>query len=270
MLTQTLKQWLWDCYDCLWRLVAANMLVAVPFLVLFFLTRDLLEAFADTPGLMLIVWCALFVTMFPALGAPWFAGIVHFGSQNSIGEDATFRDMLHGVRRHGWRVWRYLMAMSTLLAVLAVNAWFYLSADIFPEGLAILKFALLFLCVWLLAFVGGAMLHGLAFCVRSDLPVRRILRMSFTLAVALPRMTFGVLAFLVGLWIVSGSCQFAGYLLFAFAATAMMVNSLHDVTLVWEEHLRGTSDAETLAAREETRRLRYDRGWREILKPWEV
>ncbi len=96
MFGQILKQWMWDCYDHLGRLLAANMIV---FLILLFVSlygfRFASVSMGESNGgqAMLVIYAAI-VLMLPLIFAVWFAAFGKFGDLVSAEKDPGFRVFL--------------------------------------------------------------------------------------------------------------------------------------------------------------------------------
>lgn len=268
MLGRVLRQAWWDFYDCLWRLVAANMVLGTVAIVLLFVTHDVAEA-ALSSGPTALALCAVYcLGIWPVFGAVWFGALGWFAVRNARYSEGTFGDMVAGVRAHFAGLWKCLFASGALVLLLGTNLWFYLASGVVPERFALGGYVLAFLTCWLVVGVAGATLHGVMLVVARGMGPVRALRLGMALTMALPGPTLGVLGVNALVWAASSSCQFAGFLLAAFAATAVLANALHDAVGAWEESLHGVDSPERAELRESYDR-RYDRGWRDMLRPWE-
>ncbi len=237
-------------------------------ILILFATHDLAESMLAAPGSALLLASVYCVVLWPLFGALWLGALGHFARRNSVHGEATFRDMADGVRLHFAGLWRCLAVSGALLLLLGTNLWFYLASGVVPAEFALGAYVLAFLTAWLAAGVVGATIHGAMLVVARGIAPMRALRLGAALTVALPGATLGTLAWLAVLWAASASCQFAGFLLAAFAATAVMANALHDAVEDWEEGLSPTESPQR-AERRESHDRRYDRGWRYMLRPWE-
>ncbi len=269
MLRRVIRQAWWDFYDGLWRLVAANMVLGTAAILILFATHDLAEAALSSTGTALGLAAAHALVLWPPFGALWFSALGAFARENSLRGEASFRHMLAGTRRFFLPLWGCLLASGGILLVLGVNLWFYLASGAIPRGLALGGYVLAFLTCWLIVGAAGATLHGVMLVVARGVGPMRALRLGLALTLAFPGATLGVLGTCAVMWAASASCQFAGFLLGAFAMTAVLANALHDAVDDWEQSLV-SRDAGALEERREAYRRRYDRGWRDMLRPWEV
>ncbi len=289
MISQALKQWFWDCYDHLGRLLVSNL----GFFLLLFPVFVLLPAFlepllSEQAGPVEIAAAYLIAMVVSSLfNAAWLAGLLHFGQLVSAEKDPPWRAVPHGVWLHFRRVLLFLLMVGLILGILLLNVWFYFASGQLTGPLAFVGYVLGGFFLWMIPFLFMIVLHALPFLVRNEARPLRALRFGFLVSMKYPWVTFSALIFLGSLWVLGAAVKFAGIFLFAFAGTAMLINSLHDVLFDTEERagrLRKTQDSnipkrpaswkelrqlEDETEEERLRRARYERTFRDLIRPWE-
>ncbi|MCB2156122.1 hypothetical protein KQI84_14695 [bacterium] len=285
MFGQILKQWFWDCYDYLGRLLGMNLLLFVIlwpvafYLGIFMATA---AAGAGSAGWMLVLCCGLAI-LIPVAGTIWFGGLLHFGMLSSDEKDPPFRSFFAGIRKTGFRLFRFLLVIGAAIALLVLNIWFYFYADILSPELWLLTYLLGGLCFWLILFVMGIALHGMPLVVRYERKTWPALKAGLYLSMKYPILTLGCVLYIGSLFVLAVGLRLVGLIVFAFSATGMFINSTHDVILEVEERAeraaaeegddrptswREIQEAEDENEEERLRKARYERTLRDILKPW--
>ncbi len=140
---------------------------------------------------------------------------------------------------------------------------------------------------WMIPLFAMIVMHAIPHFVRARSGMWRALRFGFLVTMKYPGLTFSILLFLASLWIIGAALKFAGIFLFAFSGTAMLLNSLHDVLLDTEERAENLREArkangpskpaswkelraiENETEEERMRRSRYERTFRDLVRPWE-
>lgn len=289
MFSQVLKQAFWDTYDHLGRLVLLNILLVLTLLPLgWAMLQGLAIGGADlalVPGVLLFVLGAAAICFL--LGTPWLSGLLHFGHLVSEEKDPSVSAFATGWKACGKAVASSLGLILFVGSVLLLNAWFYLFSGMLPDGLAVVGGLLGGLCGWLTLTLAAIALHVLPLAARDRHPPLKALKLGALLTLKFPGATFLTLLFIVSLLILGTVLRFAGILIYGFFMPVVLMNSLHDVVvdvLQREEEAARIAEEGESAPRswkeieeqekdeEETRlrRARYDRGFRDILRPWEM
>ncbi len=286
MFPQILKQWFWDCYDHLGRLLLANMLLFFILAAAFVYTAPIIVAFfsALTGGHQVLFLAAAFLVVAPLSLTLAFAPFSEFAPLVSKEKDPRVRVFLRGLWRQGFRTWRYFFLVCLILALLLVNIWFYTLSGQFPESMMMVGYILAGLCFWLGVVLAASLVPGIPLLFRRELGAGKTLKISLLVLLKYPGLVFGLFIFLVSLWIIGTAVKMAGLLIFAFSGTAMMLNSFYDVVAEWEEAMareaeesddkrprtwKELKDQEKETEEERMRRSRYERTFRDIIRPWE-
>lgn len=287
MASQVFKQWFWDCYDHLGRLLLLNVLLFFALLpVSYYLLLAIVALARAFEGPATVVAVAVLLILASTLFTTvWFAGMLHFGRLSSAEKDPPARAFLAGLRTCGGRALRFLLLWHVVAAILLANLWFYFFGGRLPESLALAGYALGGLCGWLFVLWVAVGMHALPLAARQQRTLRDLVRLGLGLTVKYPGATFSVMAFAATLLVVGALPKLAGILLWGFAAPAMLINSLHDVVLEREEVEEGARQSRTAnkptswrqiqieesdAEEHRLRKARYERTLRDILRPWEM
>lgn len=288
MFGQVLRQWFWDTYDHLGRLLLLNLALFFVLAPVFFYGGILMLALAAQAGPAggMILLCGGFVVAVPLVLAPVCAGLFHFGALASAEKDPPARAFFAGVRACGFRMWRFLSVCCLLGAILAFNVWCYFFTAFVPQGLRFAGYALGGLCLWLLLFLAGAAMHGLPLAARGNRTVGRTLKIGALLTVKYPMLTLTTFLFVLGMFLIGAWLKFAGLIVYGFVLPAMVANSLHDVVAEVEDRAeKATAEGKKpeqpaswkqIRAQENEddearmKRVRYERGWADLLRPWEM
>lgn len=276
MLPRVVQRWFWDSYDSIWQLGLANLALFVPGFLMGYGILVLVAAAGGVTPLAVAIAAAASAFVLPLYGALWFGMVIPYAAEVAQDRDPPLRRLFAGLREAFPPLWKYLSICGAATAVLGANIWFY----------AMMKWWLVAgLAVWLLALHGAAMLHGIPLAARVRTGPVRTLRVSWSLMFAHPVLTLSALLLVLALWIVGGMCRFVGIMLFGLSGTGTMLNALHDTTQEWQEALsrhvaaadpsdargilkaRALADADVMQPREDD--VRYRRGARQILRPWE-
>jgi hypothetical protein len=286
MFARVLKQWFWDCYDHLGTLFVWNILL----FTLTFSSSVLLLHLATPlatelpPFARVLFLFILLVLTAPLVIAIWFAPSTHYGKLVAAEKYPGFRVLMRGLRAEFLRVWRYGFLCATIAGILLVNIWFYVASGEFVPEQPIVGHLLAGLCFWLLLLLVASMGIGLPLLVREGLTARRAFRGAAVEVLRSPGLVLGMFVFLVSLWIIAAWLRFAPIFLFGFSGTAMFLNSLYDVMHPGDEAGDGgevestAGDAATwrqvranekVSEQARMARARYERTFRDLLRPWE-
>ncbi|MCC6545642.1 hypothetical protein IT570_00630 [Candidatus Sumerlaeota bacterium] len=285
MLAQVLKQWFWDCYDHLLALFLANIiffaLVFGSLVLVVQVTMPALPLFS--PIVQVHVAAAMAVLFSSVVGALWFSATGYFGSLVEREKYPGFRDLLRGIRADFFLQFKYVGLCATLIAILAINIWFYSFSGLLPAS-EFLRYTLSGFCFWIILLLLASMIVGLPLRSRERTSVKATLKRSLLMLVRSPLLILGMFFFIMSLWIISAWLRFAPIFLFGFSGTALMINSLYDVMILKQDQghrmdlERGSATATSWKQRrdldaeaEQVRMLRsrYERTFRDLLRPWE-
>lgn len=286
MTGQILKQWFWDCYDHLGRLIAANLLLFFTLGPAAWFSLALFNQMAaNAPPALAALMLFLFIAgVGPVLMALWMAPVGYFAGFVSAEKDPPFRAFLRVFRHTFARCWWFLQILVTIFAILLVNFWFYTMGGFFEGGLKFVGYALAGLCFWTALLAGVIGFVGLPWVAREDgVAARQAIRMAMHMIMRFPTVVAPICFVLLLLWVFCFITRLAGLVIFGLVGTVMLANSLRDVL---EERLRqpapGTDETPApgswhqVQAREKTeeaermRKSRYERTFRDLLRPWEM
>jgi len=279
---QILKQWFWDFYDHLVRLLVANVAIfflfgGLLFTALVVVGRGIGELGPMGQVLGLFVAAVVFL---PLWLAGWYAPLAHFAEQVTFEKDPGIGVLVQGYRTQFLRVWLYLQLVVLAACLLAVNIWFYALAS----GWGFVGFALAGLCFWALVLFLAAAGVGLPFLVRQRLRPVEALRRGGLLLLQRPGLVISFCLFLASLWVIGFALRLVGVFFFAFSGTVMFLNSFYDVVTTFEQRAQAVEEsdqeprprtwkelraAEKKSERERMDAVRYSRTIRDILRPWE-
>lgn len=288
MLAQICKQWFWDCYDHMGRLIVANIIL---FTLLFGAVMYVLPLVAALLTNLTPSQGALLLFLVVVFGGPiwlsiWFVPYGHFGALVAEEKDPGFVEFLRAFRLRGLRTWAYFQILCLAAGVLLMNMWFYFRWET-ESGAARLFFNVLAgLCFWMVMLLVLTAMAGIPLVARRSTPLRGVFRESLLVVVKHPLTILGAFAFLASLWFLgSVPLKMGGVLVFGMSGTAMMLNSICDVTLELErrqaEAAEATGDSrprtwrevkvqEKESEKERLEKSRYERTFRDILRPWEM
>ncbi len=286
MFAQITKQWFWDYYDHLGRLILGNIiafLVLVPPLYICFVYLDAVLGSLSRQAAVLTLFVAIVVVL-PPFAAFWFSAFGHFGGRVSLEKDPRLGEFLMGLRRRFLKMWCFFLLLLGALALLWLNVWFYVGGGFFPDGLRIVAYLLAGVCFWLSLLVGIAAIPVIPALARTDLPVMAAWRFGLLCLLRYPGVLIGVFVFLCSLWVIGFFLRLAGIFLFGFAGTALLFNSTYDVLVAFEagrekaakggaprpRTWREIREAESESDEERMNRVRYERTLRDVLRPWEM
>ncbi len=286
MFGQVLKQWFWDTYDHLGRLLLLNLLlVLIAGPILFYSGLLLLSIAATLPkasGLLVLAGGGFLVTVISTTFV--FSGLLWFGWRVSEEKDPPARDFLSGIVKCGRRVGSVVLCGAVIALVLLANLWWYFFSGTVPGPWRFGGYVLGGLCLWLLLIVAGVLAHTLPLAVRTGHSLWTCFKLGTLATLKYPILTLTVLLFITVVLTLGTFLKLAGLLIYGFVLPAMVINSLHDVIAAAEARASRRTDAaenrptswrqiQEAEGEEEEERLdkaRYDRGWADLLRPWEM
>ncbi len=288
MIGQVLKQWLWDSYDHLGRLIAINVLLALLLGGALLYIGIIIAAFvsAATPLLAVATLLGAIVVIGPIWMALWVAPLAHFARLVSAEKDPNFAEFRRGLFRLFLPAWRYFLVMFAAIAVLLFNAWFYVFSGRLPDAMRIPGYLAAGLCFWAAVLVAITLLPALPLLAEPQPAIRRVFRISLAILIKYPGTVLGAVFVLILLSLIGGLLlRMAGFLVFGFSGTALLANSLYDVILSFETRRdeaaadnksskpRTWKDLQVHESSSEKERMdsvRYNRTIKDLLKPWEM
>lgn len=278
-----LIHWFWDTFDHMGRLLTLNaalFLATAPLVYALFIALgvSLRESTGATVLVALLAIGLGVLQLGPVTIAA--AGLLHFAGRISEEKDPPMGEFLRGVWAMGRRVLGLMIVWVMASTVLMVNAWFYVG-PMRPQWLPPMAGAFLSgLCVWLAAAGVGVMIHAVVLRVRSRHTLGECLRLGALLALKYPVLTTSTVIFAASLIVIGVWLWLVGVLLWGFVAPALLANALHDVIAEFEEDAarpdlpppmtwaeRKARDDEDEERR--MRRARYQRTFRDVIRPWE-
>lgn len=286
MFQQIIKQWFWDQYDHLGRLLAANVVLFMVTMVAVVYTLAALSYLGEgaPPGFRALAIAVALVVVPPVLLALWFGSVSHFAGYVSDEKDPGFRVFMAGLARRFFRAWRFFATVCVLFALLGINIWFYTLSGRLQGTLLYVGFALAGICFWLIVMLLISLLASIPVLFRQQRGIFQTIKVGFIALLKYPGLMIGSFAFLASLWIIGVAIKFAGVLLFGFTGTAMLMNSLYDVITeleaAQEDAAKETGDSRPRSWKElramekegeedRMKKARYERTLRDVLKPWE-
>ncbi len=289
MFFQVLKQFFWDLFDHLGRLLTINLLLVLTVLPACLFSISIFFGFLHArPELSVPYGLVLILLLLPFFGALVFSGLLTFGHDISLEKDPPLRRYFTGICACGGRVFHYLAFSGAVLGLVWISLWFYCLSDQLPESMRYVGYGIGGICLWIGIGWIGMMIHALPIVAREKKTLRAVMKQSFLLLLRYPFLTFGVFLAVVLFMAAGVALRLVGVVLFGFTLPALMINSLHDVIFDFEAQraeLAAESDGNQSmrpaswkqihakqAEREEEKmkKSRYNRGWADIMRPWEM
>lgn len=289
MLFQTLKQAFWDSYDHLGRLLAMNLLLFMTLVPAFTYGSAFVFVFIEPFGpvgrvaiVSLVLWLTLVV-----MGTIWFGSLLHFAWMSTQELDPPFREFFKGILRRGPRVALFFAVWGGIEVILLLNLWFYYLSGFLPEGLTLIGYILGGVAFWIALFLFGVAAHALPALVRENLSLRQSMKLGLFLSLKYPGATLKTLVFFISIWIIGVALKFVGIVILGFFFPLMVLNSLHDVLVATEEKAerarqeasnpkpqasswKEIEEEQEVSEEERLNKARYERTFRDILRPWEM
>ena len=278
-----LAHWFWDTFDHMGRLIALNValfLAAAPLVYALFIALEVTMREQTGPMLLVVLLAGGMAVLQLGPLTLAAAGLLHFAGLISAEKDPPLVEFLRGLWLVGRRVAALMIGWVAFSTILLINAWFYVG-PLRPVWMAPMAGAFLSgLCVWLV--LGGVcvMAHAIVLAVRSPRTIGGCVRLGVLLTLKYPVLTastvlFGASLLVIGVWL-----WLVGLLLWGFVGPILLLNALHDVIAQYEDDAArpapppATSWAERKLREEQDderrmSRARYDRTFRDVIRPWE-
>lgn len=238
----------------------------------------------DNLGHWLLVGVTGFLLSLPLVTAPaaW-GGLLAMAARAERGGEITVSLYLRDLRTFARRSTLLGLLLAAGILLCAVNIFFYTHAEIALRmpGLARIVIASLFFWIALFGWIGLQI--GWAFLVLQDLPLKKAFTRGFIVLGAHPfsalfcfflALVLFVLLGLTGIGLILLFGPLAANLTMGIAAGAVEhYEELEDKRQrerLKQEGARSWKELKELDEREAARFRRYDRGWRDILRPWEM
>lgn len=238
----------------------------------------------DSLGGWLLVSAVAFVTALPLVTAPaaW-GGLLACAARAERQQGIGLGDFFRGFRQFGWRSTLFGVLMIVGIAIGLANILFYAQSPLTASWPTPLRFCLVGVFMWLLVlFVIGLNLAW-GFMALQDCPVKTALKRGFMVLAAHPLAALWALFLalpmsLVLIVTVIGIVCLLGAAL-ANLTMAMVGGAIDHHEAIEDAALRNRIQSgeilppiEKLALeqREEVRRIRYNRGFRDIIRPWDM
>ena len=229
-------------------------------------------------SLLCILLCLSVVLMPAALG-----GILYCAARTEQDKDVALRDFWYGFWHFGLRSSILGLILVFLAVLIIADISFYLSSDVMEGVHPMLRIALAGVLGWIGIFGLIILTTAWTFLIYQDEKIPKTLGRGMVLTCTHPFISLnlfmnGILLFLILLLSVVGVP-----LLLPALASILAVSHVGAVLEYYEERddrklrqkiqkqgFQSGSILKELGERESRRRLRYDKGWRDILRPWEM
>lgn len=238
----------------------------------------------DNLGGWLLCSAAAFFISIPIITIPLaWGGLLAVAARADRQQDVTLGEWWAGLRRYAGRSYAFTFILLLGCLLILGNIWFYAASDVTQNWGPVPKMMLTSAFFWIGVFFFIGLMIGWAFMALQDLTVRKALKRGFLVMAAHPLsafITFLLMLFMgfplagtgLGLVLLFGAVM--ANLIMGFAAGAVdYYEEIEDAKLrekIEREGARDWATIRALEAREEARRHRYDRGLRDILRPWDM
>ncbi len=210
-------------------------------------------------------------------------GILYCAARTDQDKDVALRDFWYGFWHFGLRSSILGFSLVFLVVLIIADISFYLSSDVMEGFHPILRIALAGILGWIGIFGLIILATTWTFMIYQDENIPKVLGRGMVLTCMHPFISLylfmnGILLFLIVLVSIVGIP-----LLLPALGSILAVSHVGAVLEYYEERedrklrqeiqKQGTqpgSILKELGERESRRRLRYDKGWRDILRPWEM
>lgn len=270
MIKQISKQAFWDLFDYLGRLIVINL-----FGIFLLYLCTMLISFGG-----MILPLIVFLIIAPLIANYWIAGYSHFLGGITKDKDPSLRDFF----RAGKTKFKFsILPMITIfltLYLLMINVRFYTALSVEMEKFHLIFFTILGFFFWASLMIIMSMLH---LCIyRGRLSEKAHWKYGFYFLIKYPVITIFFTVFLILFIVLVFLSKFAVFVIFGLTLPLLILHSIQDVIFdleqeraeeVESDEKRVTSWKEIVKEEgaQETERLiksRYDRTFRDIMKPW--
>jgi uncharacterized membrane protein YesL len=238
----------------------------------------------ESPGFWMLSSLLCFLLCIPIVLIPAaLGGMIYCAALVEHDREALLRDFWHGFRYFGLRSSMIGLCIVLLLVITAANIMFYLNADILGGFHPLLRMALAGIFGWIGIFGFMIFVTAWTFMIYQDETIVKTLRRGMILTCAHPFISLNL--FLTGLLVfLILSLTVIGIPLILPALVAILPVSFAGAVLEFYEekedrelkhkmqdkNIQSWVSLKELNEREARRRLRYQKGWRDILRPWEM
>lgn len=276
-----LKHWFWDTYDHLFLLIFGNILFFILSNILVILLAPIVTGLMDamTPQGGVLVLFLLVAVLLPMVLAMVVAPSGYVARMISAEKEPVFRDFFRGLKAQGFRVWRFFAVVCLIMGILAVNAWFYLLSGFFPENLQIVGGLLAGLCLWVVLTHLCLLQIAIPVYIRGE-GILKSHKIGMVALLKYPGLMIGNGIFLFSLGVLSVLAMLAPLLIYGLVGPVVLFNAMYDVLVEHEENLnadekpspRTWTEIEQREKEDEEvrmKKVRYNRTFRDILRPWQ-
>ena len=268
MFAKIVTGFFWDTYDNLGKILLVNLLwftINIPgFLVIFGLLGT------HTP--ISILWVILIIPII--LMSVTTMGMYHFTYLLVEQKDIKLIELFHGMKKYGARGVLYAFSYLVFLLVLLVNIRFYLNIT---GGIRMGGAILAGLAFWIILFLLLVLQYLFPLLVRQNIPFKKLVLRSFLLVLDNLWITLLVSSSSLGLIILT-TLTGVGPMLFTTALVTLFGNNaLYEILAKYDkkpEPLLKPGEKPTswhqILPKEQSKWRHENRGWKDILRPWDM
>ena len=261
---QVIKNWFWDSYDNLGRLILYNLLwfvISLPFYavyaVLIFIFGPVVLQLFNTENSFIFLAYVLFLPVFITVlinSSPATAALFYMTGQMVAQKSSEFKEFFIALKKYFLKSFLLALILAGVTLVLFIDFLFFSSEFLEINWVRFLGVGISF---WMIVFWALMQVYLLPFFVSRNESVLQTLKYAALLVLVNPLRTFFTLIFLMIIIVVS-LISAAGVVFLMMGLTSIMQHNLF--VEVIRKHGGGDMEGEDRHA--------Y-RGWRDIIKPWE-
>ena len=267
---QVIKNWFWDSYDNLGRLILYNLLwfvFSLPVFALLILVYFILvpvvsqflglgNSLSSEPTNINFVLLLVSTGLLPVIInlSPATSAFVYMTGQMVDQKSLEFKDFFIAFKKFFLRSFLLALILGVVTVVLLVDFLFFFNNRLESTWISFLGAGISF---WMIVFWLLMQVYILPYLVSRDESLLQTLKYSALLVLVNPLRTFFVLVFMMFI-IVLSAVSAAGVVFLMIGLTSVMQHNL--LVEVIRKHGGGDMEGEDRHA--------Y-RGWRDIIKPWE-
>lgn len=266
MFAKMMTGFFWDSYDNLGKLLLANLL--------WFLCN--MPGFLVVYGVMYIpfniFWILLFVPFI--LFSVTTIGLYYFTSLLVEQKDIGLKELFTGMKKFGARGLFYSTFFIGCMIILAVNIHFYLNLS---PGIRWIGAVLAGFAFWVSLFVSLVCQYLFPLLVRQNLPIKKLLLRSTLLVLDNFWVSIAIILTSLGLFILTALTG-VGPILFTMSLVTLWANNaLYELLAKYDETPQPTlkpgekpTSWHQILPKEKPKWRHEDRGWKDILRPWDT